>query len=73
MIRNLGSRISRKWCQTEFVSTKDHYNVAYRLPIKVVNVTFGDPGRSRSLTEILDAEYLANGARQRVRIPRFAL
>ena len=26
-------------------------------------LTFGDPERSRSLTEILDAEYLANGTR----------
>ena len=28
----------------------------------IISLTFGDPERSRSLNEILDAEYLANGA-----------
>jgi hypothetical protein len=47
----------------ELASTEDHYKVAYGLFKKLENVTFGDPGKSRSLTEILDAEYLANNAR----------
>ena len=32
-------------------------------PKEAKYLTFGDPERSRSLTEILDAEYLANGKR----------
>ena len=47
----------------EFVSTEEHYKVAYWLPKKVKYLTIGDPERSRSQTEILDAEYLANGTR----------
>ena len=30
-------------------------------PTKFKYLIFGDPERSRSLTEILDADYLANG------------
>ena len=45
----------------EFVSTEN--NVAYGFPKKMKCFTFGDPEKSMSLTEILDAEYLANGAR----------
>ena len=32
-------------------------------PKKVECLTFGDPESSRSLTEILDVEYFANGTR----------
>ena len=32
--------------------------------------TFGDPEKSRLLIEILDVEYLANGARWRIRVNR---
>ena len=32
-------------------------------PKKVKYLTFAEPERSRSLTEILDAEYLAKGTR----------
>ena len=48
---------------TEFVSTENHYKVTHELSKKLENLTFGDPERSRSLTEILDTEYLANGSR----------
>ena len=47
----------------EFASTEDHYKVAYGLSKKMKYLTFGDPGRSRSLNEILEAEYFANGMR----------
>ena len=46
---------------TEFVSTEDHYKFTHELSKKLENLTFGDFKRSRSLTEIFDAEYLANG------------
>ena len=47
----------------EFVSTEDQYKVTHELSKKLENLTFSDFERSRSLTEILDEEYLANGAR----------
>ena len=32
-------------------------------PTKLKYLTFGDPGRSRSLSDIFDAKYLANATR----------
>ena len=56
---NLKCGISRKRCEIEFVSIEDHYKVSYGFRKKLKYLTFGDPKRSRSLTEMLDAEYLA--------------
>ena len=44
--------ISKMVPDSELVSTEDHYNVEHRLSKKLENLTFGDPERSRSLTEI---------------------
>ena len=37
-------------------------------PEKLENLNFGDPERSKSVTEILDAEYLVNGVGYRVQV-----
>ena len=64
MTRNLGSRITRKWCEIES-SCQQNTNIKSPMGFltKLKYLTFDDPERSRSLTEILDAEYLANGKR----------
>ena len=47
----------------EFILTEDIIKSNIDLIKKLKNLTFADPEKSRSLTEILDAEYLANSAR----------
>ena len=65
MTRNLASRITRKWCEIESSCQQQNTNIKSHMgfPTKLDYLTFGDPERSRSLTEILDEEYLANGKR----------
>ena len=63
--RNLSSGISRKRYEIESsyqqdTTTKLHIG----FPKNVKYLTFGDSERSRSITEIIDAEYLANGTRE---------
>ena len=72
--RNLRCRISCKRYELESLNQQKviiKYHVGF--PKKVKHLTFGDPERSRSLLEILDAEYLANGTRKRVCINRRSL
>ena len=66
---NLGSRISRKWRQIESwyqqkIIIKSHMGFLKKLE----NLNFGDPEKSKSLTEILDAEYFVNGVGYRVHV-----
>ena len=66
MTWNRGSRISCKWCRQ--IESWYQQKTIIRLytmgfPDKFKFLTFGDPERSRSLTEILDAEYHADDVR----------
>ena len=48
--------ISQTVLDGQFVSTEGQYKSYIGFPKKVKYLTFGDSERSRSLTEILDAE-----------------